>query len=99
MDHAIDIDGEQDAAADAELVAMLGRLVEYVWKRGTAKRIALRRERLDALRGLISRIGLLLLLATQLVVRWAGRVADTAAPAAVRPPRHLHHPPQAWAAP
>lgn len=102
MDHAVDIDGEQDAAAEptlAELATILGRLVEYVWKRQTTKRIALRRKRLDALRGLISRIGLLLILTTQLVARWIRRAVATALPETVRRCRHLHHPPQTWAAP
>lgn len=102
MNRAVDIDGGQDVAAEAELselAAMLGKLVEYVWKRATAKRIALRRERLDALRGLISRIALLMVLATQLIVQLIRGTADTAAPVSARAPRHLHHPPQAWAAP
>ncbi|URW74840.1 hypothetical protein M9980_09700 [Sphingomonas donggukensis] len=102
MDRAVDIDGGQDLAAKAELselAAMLGRLVEYVWKRAATKRIALRRERLDALRGLISRIALLMVLTTQMVVQLIRGTTDTAAPVSARPPRHLHHPPQAWAAP
>lgn len=102
MDRAVDIDGEQDVAAEAELsalAAMLGKLVEYVWKRESASRIALRRERLDALRGLMSLIVLWLGFATQLVARWIGRAVDTIGSATVRSSRHLHHPPQAWAAP
>lgn len=102
MDRAVDIDGRQDVAAEAELselAAMLGQLVEYVWKRATAKRIALRRERLDALHGLISRIALLMVLTTQMVVQLIRGTTDTAAPVSARAPRHLHHPPQAWAAP
>lgn len=102
MDYAVDIDGEQGVAAEAglsELAAMLGRLVEYVWKRTTTARIALRRKRLDALRGLISRIGVLLFLAARLIAEWTRLAASKAEPRIARPRHHLEHPPQAWAAP
>lgn len=102
MDRAVDIDGGQSVAAQAELsefAAMLGRLVEYAWKRESASRVALRRERVDAQRGLMSLIALWLDFAAQLVAQWIGCAVDTIRSATVRSSRHLRHPPQAWAAP
>ena len=94
MDHAINIDGEQGGAAEPNLLglaAMFDRLIENVWKRKARARIAFRRRHIDALCGLISRIALLLLLATRLIARWIRGAADltelrSRAPAPLPPP-------------
>ena len=103
MDHAVNIDGEQGAAARLALpddvIAMIGRLIEYAAGRVMAARRAIQCAALDALRAIVSQIALMLILAVRLIVRWAGVSAFEVRQAGARAERHLHHPPQAWAAP
>ncbi len=103
MEHPVAIDDEQEVAATTPLpgdvIAMIGRLIEYVAGRVMAARRAIRRAALDALRALVSQIVLMLILAARLIVRWAAVAVLDVRRDGARADRHLHHPPQAWAAP
>lgn len=102
MDHRIAIDDEQDAATlplSNDVMAMIGRLIEYAAGRVMAARRATRRAALEALRILVSHVALMLILAVRLIVRWAWGATDEERHRVGRAERHLHHPPQAWAAP
>lgn len=82
-----------------DVIAMMGRLIEYAAGRVMAARRAIRCAALDALRVIVSQIALMLILAVRLIVRWAGVAASDARQAGARAERHLHRPPQNWAAP
>ena len=102
MDHQIGIVEEQEAATlplSDDVMAMIGRLIEYAAGRVMAARRAIRCAALDALRALVSHIALMLILLSRLIVRWAGVAAGDDRHGGGRAERHLHHPPQAWAAP
>lgn len=103
MEHPVAIDDEQEGAATTPLpgdvMAMIGRLIGYVAGRVMAARQAIWRAALDVLGTLVSQIVLLLILAARLIVRWAGVAAFDVRQDGARAERHLHHPPQAWAAP
>ena len=102
MDHRIGIDDEREAATlplSDDLMAMIGRLIEYAANRVMAARRAVRRAALDALHALVSHIALMLILLARLIVQWAGVAAGEDRHGGGCAERHLHHPPQAWAAP
>ncbi len=103
MDHPVAIAEELKVSATrplpADVLAMIGRLIEYVAGRVMAARRALRRAVLGALGALVSQIELMLILAARQIIRWTGVAAFDVGQDRARAERHLYHPPQAWAAP
>lgn len=103
MNHPVAINDEQEVAATPPLpddvMAMVVRLIEYAAGRVMKARCAIRQAAMDVLRALVSQAALMLILAARLIVRWAEVSAVDAQRDGDRAERHLHHPPQAWAAP
>ncbi|KQN76532.1 hypothetical protein [Sphingomonas sp. Leaf62] len=103
MDHPVAIDDEQEVTATPplpdDLMAMVVRLIEYAARRVMTARRAIRQAAMDVLRALVSQTALMLILTAQLTVRWTEVAAVDDRLDGDRADRHLHHPPQAWAAP
>ncbi len=92
---------EQDATPwiDGDTVAMLGMLIEHLADRAMAAHRDRRRKHLIGLFRMISAIVVLLIMAVRTVMALVARAAKTLCVVVHRAERHLHHPPQIWAAP
>lgn len=103
MDHPVAINDEQEVAATPPLpddvMAMVVRLIEYAAGRVMKARCAIRQAAMDVLHALVSQTALILILTAQLMVRLTEVAAVDGRQDGDRAERHLHHPPQAWAAP
>ena len=102
MDRSVDIrEGHEMAAtsslSDAVLVS-IGQLLA-VAANFIVARAARSRGDIDTLRRMVSLVGLVLLFAIRLAVRWCRRFLSTPPGNVARAQRVLSHPPQAWAAP